>query len=207
MLPTISDWQAFLRDSHGAAALPLLIAGVGMMLFGWRLWRLCVVCSFALIGAGLGMVLFATPGEQGHANWMIGVACGIVVGLLSYWPAAYLVGILGGVVGAGALTLYMSSLGLCGPPLWAAAAAALIGSTAYALLNRRHVVVFVTSFLGAVLLISGLAALVMTIPSLYGVFRSMASYSTFVGPFLVLVPAVMSCFYQIAEIRKMNMTV
>jgi len=138
---------------------------------------------------------------------MVGVICGLLTALVTYWPAPYLVGILGGVIGAGALTGYLTSLGLSGPPLWALAAAALFGCTAYAFLNRRHVVVFVTSFLGAALLISGLATVVMTVPSLYGVFRAMAAYSAIVGPFLVLVPTVMSCFYQISEMRKMNMTV
>ncbi len=206
MTPSITDWQAFLRDSHGTAALPLLIAGLGMMLFGWRLWRLCVVSSFALIGAGLGMAYFGT-GEPGQNDWMVGLASGAVCGLATYWPAAHLVGILGGMVGAGALTAYMGSLGLSGPPLWALAAAALIGCTAYALINRRHVVVFVTAFLGAVMLVSGLAALVMTVPTLYSTFRVMASYTVIVAPFAVLVPTVMSCFYQISELRKMNMAV
>ncbi len=177
-----------------------------MMLFGWRLWRLCVVCSFALIGAGLGMAFFGA-GEQGQNDWLVGLACGALFGLVTYWPAAHLVGILGGMVGAGALTAYIGSLGLTGPPLWALAAAALIGCTAYALLNRRYVIVFVTAFLGAVMLVSGLAALVMTVPSLYATFRVMASYTMIVGPFVVLVPTVMSCFYQISDLRKMNMTV
>ncbi len=206
MVPSITDWQAFLRDSHGAAALPLLIAGLGMMLFGYRLWRLCIVCSFALIGAGLGMAFFGTA-EQGQSDWMVGLACGAVCGLVSYWPAAHLVGILGGVVGAGALTAYLGSLGLTGPPLWALAGASLIGCTAYALLNRRHVIVFVTAFLGAAMLVSGLATLVMTVPSFYSTFRVMATYTVIVGPFIILVPTVMSCFYQISEMRKINMVV
>jgi len=206
MAPSITDWQLFLHDSHGAAALPLLIAGFGLMLFGWRLWRLCVVCSFALIGAGVGMA-FLGAGEQGQSNWMVGLACGAVCGLVSYWPAAHLVGLLGGVLGAGAVTAYLGSLGLAGPPLWALAGAALIGCTAYAMINRRHVVILVTSFLGAALLVSGLAAAVMTVPSLYGTFRMMASYTAIVGPFVVLVPTVMSCFYQTSEIRKINMSV
>ena len=205
MAPSITDWHVFLRESHGAAALPLLIAGIGMMLFGWRLWRLCVVCSFAVIGAGVGMAMLGTS-DQGQNEWMVGLAFGVVFGILSYWPAAHLVGILGGVVGAGAATAYLGSLGLSGPPLWALAAAALIGCTAYAFINRRHVVVLVTSFLGAVMLVSGVATLVMTAPSMYSVFRSMAAYTGIVGPFVVLVPTVMSCFYQISEIRKINVS-
>jgi len=205
MAPTITDWQVFLHNSHGAAALPLLIAALGLMLFGWRLWRLCVVCSFALIGAALGMA-FLTTSEHGQSNWMVGVICGVLSGLVCYWPAAHLVGLLGGVVGAGAMTVYLRSFGLSGWPLWALATAGLIGCTSYALINRRHVVIFMTAFLGALMLVSGLACLVMTVPSFYVTFRVMANYTGIVGPFLVLVPTVMSCFYQMSEIRKMNMT-
>ena len=73
--------------------------------------------------------------------------------------------------------------------------------------RRKVLIVFVTSFLGAVMLVSGLAALVMTVPTLYSTLRVMASYTVIVAPFAVLVPTVMSCFYQISELRKMNMVV
>jgi len=204
MTPSLSDWEVFLRHSHGAAAVPLLIAGLSMMLFGWRLWRLCVCASFGLIAGGLGVAYLS---DLLGSNWLAFGICAAVVAAACYWPASQLIGLLGGVLAAGGLWAYLGSLGVSGPTLWALAVSALIAGTAYALLNRRHVVVFVTAFLGAVLVISGLAALVMTVPSLDGTLRSVRSYSVIVGPFVLLVPTVMSCFYQIAEMRRANMTV
>lgn len=204
MTPSLMDWELFLRYSHGAAALPLVIVGLSMMLFGWRLWRFCVCVSFGIIAGGLGVAYLS---QAVGSPWLAFGVCGGVVAVVCYWPATYLLGLLGGVLCAGTLCAYLGSLGISGTTLWALGAAALIAGTAYAFLNRGHVVIFVTAFLGAVALVSGLAALVMTVPSLDRAFGSMASYSFIVGPFLLLVPTVMSCFYQTAEVRRSSMTV
>jgi len=204
MTPSLMDWELFLRYSHGAATLPLVIVGIGMMLFGWRLWRFCVCASFGIIAGGFGVAYLT---QVVGSAWLSFCICGGLVGLVCYRPATYLVGLLGGVLCAGTLCAYLGSLGISGTMLWALGAAALIAGTAYAFLNRGHVVIFVTAFLGAVALVSGLAALVMTVPSLDKAFGSMASYSYIVGPFLLLVPTVMSCFYQISEVRRANMKI
>ncbi len=200
---SLESWQFFLRDSNGAAAIPLLVAGIGMMFFGWRLWRLCVVCSFAIIGGGLCMSFFGS-GVSGSGDWMFGVAGGLLFGVVSYWPARYLVAILGGIVASGAALIYFQAIGIHGMAQYALGAAVMMAATAYAYLNRRHVVVLLTSFLGAAALMSGILAIVMTVPAINNTYQSMVSNSSVVGPFMLFVPTVMSCFYQIADMRKMN---
>lgn len=206
MMPSLDSWQFLLRDSGGTAAIPLLIAGAGMMLFGWRLWRLCVVCSFAIIGAGASMTLFAS-GVVGGSDWLFGVGGAALFGLASFRIAGYLVAVLGGIVAAGAVGAYLQCLGVSDGTMYALAVAAMCGGTAYAFLHRRHVVVLLTAFLGAAALVSGIVALVMTMPGTYSTLRAMTSYSPIVGPFLLLVPTVVSCLYQISEIHKLNMEV
>jgi hypothetical protein len=44
----------------------------------------------------------------------------------------------------------------------------------------------------------------MAMPILYGTVRAMASYSMIVVPFLLIVPTVMSCFYQVSEIHRIR---
>lgn len=200
---SVENWQFFLRDSHGAAALPLLVAGLGMMLFGWRLWRLCVVCSFAIIGGGVFMSYFGT-GVAGSGDWVFGVGGAVLFGIVSYWPAKFLVAILGGIVAGGAAMAYLKVIGVTGGTQYALSAAVMLGGTAYAFLNRQHVVVLLTSFLGAAAMVSGVMAIIMTMPGLHTTYRAMVSYNSFVAPFVLLVPTVMSCFYQIAEMRRLN---
>lgn len=204
MTPSLMDWELFLRYSHGAATLPLVVFGLSMMLFGWRLWRFCVCASFGIIAGGIGVAYLT---QVIGSAWISFCVCGGLVAVLCYWPAPYLVGLLGGVLCAGALCVYLGALGISGTILWALGAAALIAGTAYAFLNRRHVVIFVTAFMGAVALISGIAALVMTVPSLDKALGSIATYSYIVTPFLLLVPTVMSCFYQISDVRRANMKI
>ena len=80
----------------------------------------------------------------------------------------------------------------------------MIACTAFAFLNRQQIVIVVTAFLGAVLLMSGLATWVMQAPALYGTLRQMATGSAIVLPFILIVPTVMSSFYQTAEVRRLN---
>ncbi len=201
MITSVHEWLALLRGTQPLVGFPLLLGGMGLMLFGWRMWKLCVALSFGLIGAGVGSYL-AGPGEY---QTYIAFGCGLALGLLSYWPVNYSVSLLGGLIGASFLTNSLAGMGLDGPMLWVAGGLALFGCSALAFLHRAHVVIAVTAFLGATLLVSGLAVFVMRTSSLYGTLHSMATNYTIVVPFLLLVPTVMSCFYQTAEVRRTHM--
>ena len=180
--------------------IPLLAGGLGLMLFGWRLWKVCVVLSFALIGAAVGTKLAGSSPYQ----VLYAIGCAAVLGALSYRPANYSLAVLGGLIGGGFVINSMATAGLNGPVLWIAGGIALFACSALAFLNRQLVVIGVTSFIGAVLLVSGLAIFVMSFPTFYGTLYSMARGSIVVLPFLLLVPTVMSCFYQVAEVRRAN---
>ena len=118
---SLQEWLIFLKGSHGVAGFPLVIAGLGLMLLGWRLWKLCVMLSFAAIFAGVGAWLVG-PGDD---QWVYALAIGAVGGALSYWPVNMAVALLGGLVGAGVISSSLASLGLSGITLWACAAVAL----------------------------------------------------------------------------------
>ncbi len=200
MVVSLQDWIVLLRESSSAAGFPLIVGGLGLMLFGWRLWKVCVVLSFGLIGALIGARLVGPSDDQ----MTYAVVCGIFLGLVSYWPGHISIAVLGGVIGAGVAHSYLEMLHMTGGTLWGGVGAAFVACTAFAVLNRRHVVILVTAFLGAMLLLSGLTSWVMNVPGVLGTFRSMAAWSAIVVPFFVLVPTVMSCFYQIAEVRRLQ---
>lgn len=199
----IQDWLTFLRESHGAAAVPLILGGAGLMLFGWRMWRLCVLVSFGALGA-IGAYQWAAPQPDA---WFYSMLAGAALGSVCLVPTRYSVALLGTTLGGGVLLAYVSALGVNGLMLWGIVGAGLVMSFAYSITNRRRVVVFVTAFQGAFLVISGLVAILMNTPSTYDVLRAMADDSTIVVPFVLLVPTVVSCFYQFAEVRRVHAVV
>jgi len=200
VIMSVSDWVAFLRSADQSLGFPLVICGLGLMLFGWRMWKICVVLSFGLIGAVVGAVV--TDGSDNQLMFTIAGAVGLAV--LSFYPAHHALSLLGGLIGAGIVHFYTSPLRLDPIVHWSVCGAALVGFSAYSFLSRQRVVIFVTAFLGAVLLMSGLATWAMSMPAFFGTVRAMASYSLIVVPFLLMVPTVMSGFYQIAEVRRLQ---
>lgn len=190
-----------IRDAGSLSGLPMMVAGVGLMIFGWRLWRFCVVLSYGLIA--VGACLNWVPPDLSPTYYAI--AAGILVGAISYLLASYAISVLGGLVGFGCVWYFMASiLHLQGPMGWIISGVAFCAATAMSVLYRNHMVIFVTSFLGAVLFMAGLTAVLAVAPSMYGTFRSMASTSAIVIPFMVLVPTVMSFFYQVSEVHRLR---
>jgi len=200
VITSVDEWLIFLKQSHTAVGFPLVVAGIALMFFGWRMWKLCVMLSYAVIGAVIGALLIGPCDEQ----WMYALCGAAVLGLISYWPVNIAVSVLGGLIGAGIITFSLAEIGLKGTTLWTAGGIAMAGCTAFAFLNRQHIVIVVTAFLGAVLLMSGVATWVMQLPALYGTLRQMATGSAIVLPFILIVPTVMSSFYQAAEVRRLN---
>ena len=203
MITSIDEGLLFLKQAHTATGFPMVVGGVALMFFGWRMWKLCVVLSFALLGAVIGANVSGPSADQ----WMYATCGAVVLGLISYWPVNVAVSVLGGMIGSAIVTASVSQLGLSGTTLMAVAGVGMIAFTAYAYLNRQYIVIIVTAFLGAILLMSGLASWVMNLPGLYGSLRSMATGSVLVLPFILIVPTIMSSFYQSAEIRRLNVTI
>lgn len=200
MITSIDDWLVFLRQADGAMGVPLIIAGAGLMLFGWRVWKICVAVTWGLVG----LVAFTGLAEGNPDLQLFVLAGGFLLGLLSYWLAHYAVVLMGGVLGASVVMQMLAALHIRDTTFWLISAAVVMAACAYAHLNRRLVVIFVTAFIGAILVISGLTAFAMEFKAFYGAMRSLATGSVIVIPFLLLVPTVMSCFYQVSEIRRAN---
>jgi hypothetical protein len=200
MLFTIQGWLRFLASDMSAYGIPLILCGVALMTFGWRLWKVCVVVSFGVIGAGIGSRFGQA---DGMANWYA-IGGGLLLGALSYRPAHHAIAVLGGLVGAAIIAALLSGAGQNGPLLWLGSSFGFIVGSGMAFLHRSYVVVFVTSILGAALLVSGLTAAVMTSAQLYNSLRHITSSSSIIVPFLIIVPTVMSCFIQASELKRVD---
>ena len=200
MITSVNDWLAFLKSADTLVGIPLLIGGVALMLAGWRMWKVCVVFSFGLIGAGVGSALAWTD----EYRWLCALVGAIFLGGLSYHPARHAVVLLGGGIGAGFVLHLLSGLHLPASAVWLVGGAAFLGCSALAFISRQTVMIGVTAFLGAILLMSGLTVFVMTSPTLYGYFDATVAGGTLVAAFLLLVPTVVSSFYQASEMHRLG---
>lgn len=198
----LQQWLFWLQDARAAAPL-LVIAALILMLFGWRLWKVCVILCFGLIGAGLG----ATLAGDSSSQWYFALIGAVLLGLISYRFVTLAIGALGGLIGACTILFFLTGLKLSDSTVWALSAAGLLTGAAYSLLHRQHLIVLVTSFLGAILLLSGLAAVAMNSSAIMSTLRSMALTSKIVVPFLILVPTVISSFYQTSNMRQQGTSV
>ena len=200
MISALQEPLDLLRSGSSVLGLPLILVGLGLLVFGWRLWTLCVVLSFALVGAAIGSVI-AGPGESQTLYAL--VAAG-VFGVLSWGLARHAVGVLGGLVGMGLVLHVLSGLGLSGVVPWIGGGLAFAGCFAWTFLYRQYAVIFVTAFLGASLLVSGFTSAATASPALHETVRRLASANALVVPFVLLVSTVMSCFYQASEVRRLR---
>jgi hypothetical protein len=200
---SLQDWLTFLKNSQGAAGLPLVVAGLALALFGWRMWRICVILAYGFIGGALGAML----APAGSNQWYYAVPAGVLLGALSYWPLQHAITLLGGLIGGGAIILSLQEARVTGAMVWAMGACAFAACTAMAALNRQRVVVAVTAFLGAVCLVSGIVCWIMPWPGVYGTLTAMTGETMLVVPFLLIVPTVMSWFYQVSEIHRLRVEI
>lgn len=198
---SLESWLTFLRQSGALIGLPLLVAGVAIGAFGYRLAKLCVPVTYIVIGLYAGS-WSATALDQPQQALVYGIpaAVGLAAGayFLTHHAAVVLAGLLGAFVFGGTLT----SLHLYGYAPWVAAALGLAIGCSLAAVNVRQVVIILTALQAAVLFDSGLAAVLMASGSLFSVVRELNAYSPLVLPFLLLVPTVMSAMYQMSEIRR-----
>lgn len=197
MLP-LNDWLILISGLKGAVGVPLVVAGLGLMVFGARLSRVSVMFAYAVMGAAVTAWLL---GAQAVTWWAV-VAGAAVPALITYWTANRAIPILGGLVMGGMTMFAFSGVGFSSSALCGVGLFAFIAFAAFSYLHREHVLIGVTAILGSVLVVSGMAVWLSAFPGLYGHLRALALESMFMAPFFLLVPTVASCFYQVGNMNR-----
>jgi hypothetical protein len=200
MAITLKDWLVLLRGFDLIVSVPLIIGGMALMIFGWRLWKTTVVLCFGTIGVLIGQAV----GGKGLNNIIYMLLGAAALGALSYRFARYAVTLLGGLIGTVVVLQCLVDLHLSDSTYWVAAAASFVAFSALAHINRKMVVVFVGAFVGAMLAISGLGICLVISPSMNSHFHAMVLDSGFVLAFALVVPTTMSCFYPSAEVNRLQ---
>lgn len=198
MTSTAMQWIAILQRIDPLIGVPFVIAGLSIMAFGWRVWKMLVVASFLLAGLLMPMLFVSDLGDA----LLYGAGVGLLLGVVSFYFSRAAVPVLGGLVGAAIFGPVLEGIGLRGPALMAGMGAAFVCAGGMAVINQRYVIVLVTAFEGAVLLMSGVAALMGGNAKMFNTFQVMVADNALVVGFCILVPTVMSFFFQISEVNR-----
>ena len=185
----------FWKGCDALLGLPLAAAGLALMLAGWRLWQPAVVLAFAAIGAGLAVRF----GPESFTPALRAALGGIALGAAGVRPMHYSVPILGGALGASVVGMLLGPLGLPEAALWIAAGLAGISLAALSHVYREHVVILVTAFEGAVLVLFALFVASGNPQSLLYSAGQLIQGSRVLLPFAVIVPTVVGLALQLAD--------
>ena len=203
MSDQIDRWIALLRDADPAWAFPLIVLGLVFMLMGWRIQKVAVPFTAFLIGIIAGQVLIESLGT----GLIIGGVIGLVLAGAASFTIRYSTGVLGGLVGAFILLGYLATLRTVRLPEvihWCIALFGFAGGTALAFIMYREMGIIITSFVGSLLLVSGLnGVLPQYVPSLYQTISTfLRDYPAFFVPFVIGGPTLIGTLSQLATADK-----
>jgi hypothetical protein len=188
-------WQS-LRELHPVAAVILVIIGVGLLLYGFRIYKGLVIAVYACVGVVLGQMLAEAMGF----STLLGMIGGAIVLGVAAWPL-YMIGwsLLGGAVFAalGALTAAMFTTSEIGIIAAAGVAAAL--GIALTILLMRPLIIIVTSVVGATVLVEGALALCLLAPDFGNKILGFVQTRPLAQAILVAVPASIGIILQYLE--------
>ncbi|MCP4590653.1 MAG: hypothetical protein GY842_07910 [bacterium] len=196
---SLQTYLMWLRGLDTLAGLPIILIGLAVMLGGWRMGRVCVILSCAAIGAGVGWHV----AHVSSSPWLaLALGGGLVTGVLGFLLRAYAAPVLGGAIGAAVVMQLLIPFRLDGWPWWISFVLAFACAGALCMTNLRLVVIIITSLEGALLLVSGLVPIMTMWPGLLRFFESTNRVSWIFFPFMVLVPAIVGYFLQVADSRR-----
>lgn len=138
-------------------ALTFMAFGTVCILYGWRVFKALVVISFALIGAGFGMLV--STKIAGDHNPLIAILMAIVLAIVSIplmrWAVSILGAVAGGVLAAG---IWFA----CELPqqyIWTGALVGVVAGGMISFIVFRIAVMLFTSLGGSAVMVTGLLAL------------------------------------------------
>lgn len=138
-------------------ALTFISFGVVCLFYGWRVFKVLVVISFAMFGALIGMWLNTKIGVAG--NPLIAVLLAIVFGIVSFPLMRWSVCILGAMAGAIITGGAWFAAGLPEEFIWAGALIGFIAGGMISFIVFRIAVMLFTCLGGSALIVTGLLAL------------------------------------------------
>lgn len=175
-------------------ALTFISFGMVCLLYGWRVFKILVVISFALFGLWAGMFISSKIGEAGGP--VISVLLGIVFAIASIPLMKYAVSILGAISGGLITAGVWHAAALPETYIWAGALVGIVAGGMISFIVFRMSVILFSSLAGSALIITGIMALLHIYqPTSQGLENLYFNQQWFL-PTVLIIPALLGLYMQ-----------
>ena len=209
--PSRSEYFEDLAALGQLEAVVLVLLGVAFLLFGFKYFKIFVIANAAILGGLIGMYVGAQTGKQ-NMPIALGLAGAVLVGALAYpllKGAVCLMGAgAGGVLGYGLWRFAAHAVGRSDAVehAWVGGIAGLILIGMLAWVAFKLAVMIFTSVQGAVMLSSGVLAVLLHFPDLRDSIQPELEGNRVLVYILLGVPAALGFAYQeskeVSKVRK-----
>lgn len=207
-MPTVDEILTLLHQFHPGVGLALVAVGGLFLAMGWKIVKVLVVLNAAAVGAGVGAAAgqnIATP----NMDIILAIVGGILLAALAWPTIKWAVSLMGGLAGAAvgwATWHYVATAAGATDLVAHRGIGAIIGMITLALLAFlifKTVVIFFTSFQGAVMVIAGAMAVMTHSAELRQWLNNTLTANDYLLPILVLLPG---CFGAIIQGSSLQAT-
>lgn len=175
-------------------ALTFISFGMVCLLYGWRVFKILVVISFALFGLWLGMFISNKIGQPGSP--VISVLLGIVFAIASVPLMKYAVCILGAASGGIITAGLWYAVTLPEAYIWAGALVGIVAGGMISFIIFRMSVILFSSLAGSVLIITGAMAVLHLYSPTSGGLKDLYFNQQWFLPVVLIVPAAFGVYMQ-----------
>ncbi len=157
IVPVDSIWQA-ITSLDLLQALMFIAFGIVWLFYGWRVFKVLVVISFALLGLTLGMIVSDKIAGQ-HAQILGGLVGLVLLAMISVPLMRYAVSILGAVAGGLLTSGAWYAIGFPEQYIWAGGLIGIIAGGMISFIIFKIAVMLFSSLGGSALIVTGVLAL------------------------------------------------
>ena len=176
-------------------ALTFMAFGVVCLLYGWRVFKVLVVISFALLGLLAGIFL-SNVVLGANNNPVIGIILGLVLAIVSVPMMRWSVCILGAVAGGVMTAAMWYAFELPEEYIWAGGLVGVVAGGMISFIVFRIAVMLFSCLWGSVLVVMGFIAIMYMYPLTTGHVQDLVLTEKWFLPVAILVPAALGVFFQ-----------
>lgn len=176
-------------------ALMFISFGAICLIYGWRVFKMLVVISFALLGLFFGVV--AAEKVSGENHRLIGGLVGMgLFGFLSLPLMRWAVCVLGAIAGGIATSAIWYACGLTETYIWAGALVGIVAGGMISFIVFKIAVMLFSSLAGSSLLVVGVLAILYLYPDTTEQLQELVFTKKWFLPVMLLVPTAAGVFLQ-----------
>jgi len=176
-------------------ALTFIAFGVVCLLYGWRVFKVLVVISFALLGLLAG-ILLSDIVLGADNNPILGVLMGAVLAIASVPMMRWSVCVLGAVAGGIMTASLWYAFELPEEMIWAGGLVGIVAGGMISFIVFRIAVMLFSCLWGSALIIMGIIAILYMYPATTGQMQDLVLGEKWFLPVAILIPAAIGVFFQ-----------